>query len=221
MDDGFRWRACMWHLTYPDHLPPQTLLALLERTTSIKTVCTSVVHEQSNAEVPYGHTHLAWLWERAPNLHGSGIMDVEINGSIIHPHAVHKKSLKWLQHIFTRYHHGHKVSAAGKPIFVAPVAGPWQDTPPSFEWGDQLLNAVSAATDLIEGAKIAGVSAHSELTRRARCRWCVRAQMPHRAPPGAFKACQQWLQRMWGAGRHGEGGRNDTATAYACMYVSR
>ena len=161
MDDGFRWRACYWHLTYCGHLPLQTLLALLERATSIKTVGTSVVHEQSNAEVPYDHTHFAWLWERAPNLHGSRIMDVDINGSIIHPHAVHKKSLKWLQHIFTRYHHGHKVSAAGKPIFVAPVAGPWQDTPPSFEWDDQLLTAVSEAPDLIEGAQIAGVNVRS------------------------------------------------------------
>ena len=48
-----------------------------------------------------------------------------------------------------------------------------------------------------------------------------RAQMPHRAPPGAFKACQEWMHRMWDADGRGEGGRNDTATAYACMYVSR
>ena len=161
MDDGFRWRARAWHLTYRGHLPPQTLLELLERATSIQTVCTSVVHEQSNAEVAYDHTHLAWLWERAPNLHGARIMDVDIDGCIIHPHAVHKKSLKWLQHIFTRYHRGHKVSAAGKPIFIAPVGGPWQVPLPNFEWNDQILMAVSEAPDLIEGAQVAGVTVRS------------------------------------------------------------
>ena len=53
-------------------------------------------------------------------------MDVEMSGVRIHPHAVHKKSIKWLEQVFTRYHMGHKASSTGKPVFIAPVAGPWQ-----------------------------------------------------------------------------------------------
>ena len=63
-DDGFRWRARAWHLTYCGHVPHERLLALLDGATSIKTLGTSVVHESSNAEVPYDHTHLAW-WHLA------------------------------------------------------------------------------------------------------------------------------------------------------------
>ena len=160
-DDGFRWRARAWHLTYRGHVPHEVLLALLRSATSINTLGTSVVHESSDAEAPYEHTHFAWLWERAPNLHGARLMDVELDGSIVHPHAVHKKSLHWLQHVFSRYHHGHKATPAGKPVFVAPVAGPWQELPPGFEWNDAILTEVSEASDLIEGAQLAGVGVRS------------------------------------------------------------
>ena len=158
---SFRWRSRAWHLTYAGHIPRELLLALLESITSIRALGTSIVHEQSDAEAPYDHTHFAWLWERAPNLHGSHLMDVEVDGSIVHPHAVHKKSLKWLQLVFERYHCGHKVSAAGKAIHVPPVAGPWQVLPSCFEWNDYILTEVSDAPDLIEGAQIAGVNVRS------------------------------------------------------------
>ena len=124
MEKEFRWRARAWHLTYAGHAPHELLLTLLREASSIPVLGTSIVHEENDAEAPYEHTHFAWLWERTPNLHGARLMDVLIEGVIVHPHAVHKKSLKWLQLIFTRYHHGHKVSASGKPAFAAPVAGP-------------------------------------------------------------------------------------------------
>ena len=124
--DCFRWRARFWHPTYCGLVPAELLLSKLARLTSIRTLGHSVVHERSDAQVPYDHTHLAWMWERAPNLHGSRLLDIELDGVQLHPHMVHKKSLKWLQHIFQRYHHGHKTTLTGKPTFVAPVGGPWQ-----------------------------------------------------------------------------------------------
>ena len=127
--DAFFWRARAWHLTYRGHVPCELLLAKLELTTSIKAIGTSIVHETSDAEVPYPHKHFAWLRQRSPNSHGARLMDVVVDGCIIQPHAVHKKSLKWLQHIFQRYHVGTKINAVGRPIFVAPVAGPWQFCP--------------------------------------------------------------------------------------------
>ena len=130
-DGGFRWRARFWHLAYRGHVPAEHLISKLASITSICTLGHSVVHERSDAQVPYDHTHFAWMWERAPNLHGSWIMDIELDGVRLHPHMVHKKSLKWLQYIFQRYHHGHKTSAAGKPTFVSPVGGPWQVPSPA------------------------------------------------------------------------------------------
>ena len=161
MDDAFRWRARAWHLTYAGHIPADVLLALLHKSTSIRALGTSVVHEHSDEEAPYAHTHFAWLWERAPNLHGSRLMDAKLHGAIVHPHAVHKKSLKWIQLVFERYHHGYKTTNRGKPLFVVPAAGPWQTLPACFEWNDYILTEVSEAPDLIEGAQIAGVGVRS------------------------------------------------------------
>ena len=162
--DGFRWRARFWHLTYAGHIPAELLLTLLASATkSIEVVGSSIVHEASDAETPYDHTHFAWLWERAPNLHGARLMDAEFEGTIVHPHAEHRASLKWMQHIFMRYHAGHKLSSTGKPVFVTPVAGPWQVLPPCFEWNDYILTEVSEAPDLIAGAQMAGVGVRSLL----------------------------------------------------------
>ena len=131
-------RSCLALDVYCGHVPCDLLLDKLHGATSIQTVGTSVVHEDSNEEVPYEHrqhTHFAWLWERAPNLHGAHLMDIELDGHILHPHAVYKKSLRWLQQVFTRHHHRHKTGCGGKSIFVPPVDGPWQTLPPCFECG--------------------------------------------------------------------------------------
>ena len=56
--DCFRWRARFWHLTYCGHVPAELLLSKLARLTSIRTLGHSVVHERSDAQVPYDHTHL-------------------------------------------------------------------------------------------------------------------------------------------------------------------
>ena len=128
--DTFRWRAPSKYA----HIPAELLLRHLSSVTKSNTVLgSSVVHEASDAEAPYARTHLAWLWKRAPNLHGARLMDVECEGTMIHPHTEHRKSIKWMQLVFTRYHAEHKL---GKSTFVAPVAGPWQQLPPCFEWND-------------------------------------------------------------------------------------
>jgi hypothetical protein len=60
-DVGFRWRARFWHLTYRGHVPPELLLLQLSSLTSIRALGTSIVHESSDEEAPYEHTHMAWL----------------------------------------------------------------------------------------------------------------------------------------------------------------
>ena len=44
---------------------------------------------------------------------------------------------------------------------MAPVAGPWQVLPDCFEWNDYIITEVSEASELIEGAQIAGVPIRS------------------------------------------------------------
>ena len=174
--DGFRRRARAWHLTYRGHVPRDVLLAKPGRATSIAAIGTLIVHEPSDAEVPYPHTHFAWLWQRAPNLHGARLMDVEVDGCVIHPHAVQKKSLKWLQHVFQRYHVGTKSNAVGRPIFVAPVAGPWQFWP-SASIGMTTLSrraaSTSAACTFRLRAASAAVAARCSGRRRSRRQPCT------------------------------------------------
>ena len=162
-EDGFRWRARAWHLTYAGHVPADSLLAALCAASDVPVLGTSVVHEESDGEAPYDHTHFAWLWSRQVNLHGSHIMDVELDGQRVHPHAEHRKSLLWLQGIFEQYHHGFKScgSSRGKKKYVKPVAGPWQQLPTGFEWHAYVITEVSVAPDLVEGAIIAGVKVRS------------------------------------------------------------
>ena len=187
-DEGcrFRWRGRAWHLTYKGHLDHEALLAQLHGLSSIAVLGSSVVHESSDAEAPYDHTHLCWWWARAPDLNGAHLMDFKG----VHPHAVTKKSLKWVERIFTHYHHGYKADGAGRASFKAPVGGPWQELPEGWEWSATIITEVppplrphhtsvharaprraaspartvpqvSEAPDLLEGAMLAGVSIRS------------------------------------------------------------
>ena len=100
---SFRWRSTAYHLTYAGHIPRDVLLALLTTLSSIPIVGWSIVHETSDAEAQYDHTHLAWLWKRAVNLTGAQLMDIRYNWVLIHPNIVTKRSLQWVQRIFPLY----------------------------------------------------------------------------------------------------------------------
>ena len=161
--DEFRWRARWWHATYAGHIPACLLITLLTSVTprSRKVVGHSIVHETSTTERPYPHTHLAWLWDGTMNLQGANLMDILHDGQWIHPHVVHKKSLKWMQAVFQRYHHGYKTSDSGKTVYVAPTAGPWQMLPAEFDWNEYVISEVSEAPDLLIGVQMAGVTVRS------------------------------------------------------------
>ena len=94
--DGFRWRGRLFHLTYAYHIDPAVLLARVSALSAIPVLGTSIVHEESDAENPYDHTHFAWLWERPVDLVGSRIMDVIFQGQPVHPIIATKKSLTWM-----------------------------------------------------------------------------------------------------------------------------
>ena len=171
--DCFRWRARFWHLTYCGHVPAELLLSKLARLTSIRTLGHSVVHERSDAQVPYDHTHL-WMWERAPNLHGSRLLDIELDGVQLHPHMVHKKSLKWLQHIFhvsalpswaqnnfdwqAYFCCARGWAMAGAVALWMPPASMFQVLPLGFEWNNTILMSVSSVS-----ASLSAVGAATQL----------------------------------------------------------
>ena len=158
-----RWRSKLNHLTYPGHICVELLLCTLAAASSStrQPVGTSIVHEASDAEHPYDHTHFAWWWSVAPNLHGTRLFDVIVDGVRFHPHAQHKKSWRWMQGLFLRYHMGFKTDAAGRSTFVQPVGGPWQVLPDGFEWEETIVTEVSEAHDLIAGVHAAGVKVRS------------------------------------------------------------
>ena len=129
-----RWRSKLNHLTYPGHICMELLLYTLAAASSStrRPVGTSIVHETSDAEHPYAHTHFAWWWSEAPNLHGTALFDVVVDGVRIYIRMLYTRSRGAgcsLQGVFTRYHFGFKTDAAGKPAFVVPVGGPWQVFP--------------------------------------------------------------------------------------------
>ena len=154
---AFRWRGKLYHLTYRGHIPHQSLLNRLHAISGIKVLGYSCVHEASDREAPYDHTHFAWMWVKAVDMVGCDRMDVLHNGAMVHPHILSKKSLAWMEGIFTRYHLGHKNDDEGKPKFVAPAGGPWQEVPQAFEWTEYIVTEVSEASDLLGGVLAAGI----------------------------------------------------------------
>ena len=70
-------------------------------------------------------------------------MDVAFCGRRVHPHAEQRKSLKWLQGLFERYHQGFKADASGRVRRVLPVGGPWQTLPADLVWNDLIITEVS------------------------------------------------------------------------------
>ena len=157
--DGYRWRSKYYHLTYAGHIDKDLLLAKLRSITTTMVLGTSIVHESSDSEAPYDHTHFAWLFKTAVDLRGSRIMDIQTANGAIHPHILTKKSVPWMAQIFTKYHCGHKAGSGGG--FVAPVAGPWQNLPQCFEFDQYTLTEVAEAPDLMSGVLAAGVTARS------------------------------------------------------------
>lgn len=154
---AFRWRGRLYHLTYKGHLPVASLINRLHAISTIKVLGYSCVHEASDKEAPYDHTHFAWLWETAVDLVGCDKMDVLDSGAVIHPHILSKKSLAWMEGLFTRYHLGLKTGDDGKPTYVEPVGGPWQQLPQCFEWTEYITTEAAEAVDLLSGVLSAGI----------------------------------------------------------------
>ena len=89
----FRWRGRLYHLTYRGHIPVAALIAKLSTVSQMKVLGTSCVHEASDAEAPYDHTHFAWMWETAVDLVGCDKMDIMHNGVSVHPNIETSKSI--------------------------------------------------------------------------------------------------------------------------------
>lgn len=187
MNSNFRWRGRLYHATYKGHIPPAALVSLVKNLSGIRVLGTSCVHEESDAEAPYDHTHFAWVWERAVDLSGCHLMDVTHGGTRVHPNIESKKSLAWIERVFTQYHAGHKTGDDGKPAFVEPVGGPWQALPAEFEWSEYTLTEVQDAPDLLTGCVVAGIRPRSVsdvlLLQSHKCP----APFDHTFPRSAFK----------------------------------
>ena len=214
----FRWRGQLYHLTYRGHIPHQSILNRLHSISRIKVLGYSCVHEASDQEAPYNHTHFAWVWTKAVDLVGCDKMDVLYNGVTVHPHILSKKSLPWMEGIFTRYHHGHKTDTDGKPKFVQPAGGPWQELPQAFEWTEYVATEVSEAPDLLAGVVQAGIRPKSVTDVRLLQKFKRPAPFEHDFPASSFlpqALPQAYVNRVVGS-LHIYGAINLGKTEWAC-----
>ena len=165
-NDNFRWRAKRFHLTYKSLITKDVLLSLLTAfTTAIgnNVLAWSIVHEMGNTDYDYEHTHLAWIWRDVPNARGSRRMDFQSEGGQwIHPNIGINSAINWMKHIFLRYHFGYKKDPiTGKEVYKAPIAGPWQEFPPNWQWNVYTVEEVANAPNLIAGVNMAGITPRS------------------------------------------------------------
>lgn len=75
-DDGFRWRNVQYHLTYRGHLDyteVENLIAGVFSPTRIDAF--SIVHESSDGDHPYDHTHVYFHLEGTRQKRGSRLLD--------------------------------------------------------------------------------------------------------------------------------------------------
>ena len=111
----------------------------------------SVVHEEGDEKeenpTPYEHTHAAFMWTETQKKEGARIFDVRD----IHPNVQCKKSMRWMQTIFTKYHLGHKTKADGKKYFIKPI-GIWQKLPDNFE--SDIWDAIALAGSMKAGCEL-------------------------------------------------------------------
>ena len=120
----------MWHLTYAGHIDKDDLISKLISISSIPVIGWSVVHEASDAEAPYEHTHVAWLWEKAVDLVGYHLMDVrDPNSSApVHPNIESKKVAAVagaaLYPVSQRIQARRRPKASFGPAYRRPVAAP-------------------------------------------------------------------------------------------------
>jgi hypothetical protein len=219
---AFRWRGKLYHLTYRGHIPHQSLLNRLHAISGIKVLGYSCVHEASDREAPYDHTHFAWMWVKAVDMVGCDRMDVLHNGAMVHPHILSKKSLAWMEGIFTRYHLGHKNDDEGKPKFVAPAGGPWQEVPQAFEWTEYIVTEVSEASDLLGGVLAAGIRPKSVSDIRLLQQHKRPALFDHNYPASSFLPQvlpQAYVTRVVGT-LHIHGNIDLGKTDWACAQFS-
>lgn len=79
----YRWAARHYHLTYKTHIPFETLKSLVASAFApAKVIAFSAVHERSDKDAPYDHTHVYFYLEYKCRRRGN-IMDV----GEVHPHV--------------------------------------------------------------------------------------------------------------------------------------
>ena len=175
--DGFVWQGKLFHLTYSDHIPPETLLAVVRRATSIPLDGYSIAHEdtaeyndEGTARITegYEHTHMALIFHAPIKVTGSRKFDVFMSDDTdpmgirqIHPHIQPKVSMVQMEQLFTQYHAGRKYNiTTGKMAFNAPLLHVYH-LPPLFEFHRAILEDVVAAPTLLDACVVGQVRVRS------------------------------------------------------------
>ena len=157
----FKFASAKVHLTYKGHLDYDGLLAHVTQTVGAPKYW-SIVHEEGDAEEEgadpdhdystggYMHTHAAFIWPHKMQKQGH-VFDFEE----VHPHVQIKRSMSWMELIFTLYHWGHKTKKDGKKYYVKPFKDPMQHCPVS--WSADVWDGIKECDSLKDACEYVGV----------------------------------------------------------------
>lgn len=154
----FRFESKKVHLTYKGYQDWDDIIVTLGTHAFDTPQYFSLVHEEGDDDeehaTPYQHTHVAIMWAQPQRKRGADIFDIisqddKKHGT--HPHIQCNKGLKWMEHVMTRYHLGHKTKADGKKYFKPPIF--LQQQLPQC-WNNDIWDEIVAAKSLKDAALI-------------------------------------------------------------------
>ena len=151
--EDFTWSGKYFHLTYPGHIPLNSILQAKGRLTSLPCVGYSQVWEGEGDA--YAHTHFAFMLNAKCQVKGCRRMDVAIvdsggYGDAAHPQIQPKVSVKQMEQIFCAYHKERKYNLETvKQEHTQPVQLT-QKFPPMFNFAYAVLDDVVNARTLFD-----------------------------------------------------------------------
>jgi len=138
---SFRFHSCKAHFTYQGHIPVQDLLGFLQEKAPLKWY--SIVHETSDTETPYDHTHAAVEWVKVLDTRNPRYFDYYWT----HPHIQKITNMKHAMTLYNTYHR------------KAPVLLEQSDnTPDSCA---TIIEKIKGADDLFDACQLMGIAPRS------------------------------------------------------------
>jgi len=125
---NFRLQNQRIHLTYKSHIPPEAWLTWFKNCKKKNISFYSIVHESSDENHPYDHTHILIEFEKVFQTRNSRFFDWELpDKSVIHPNIKPVKSKKhWENTLKYHYKENTPYTNTEKPIDKSEIEEVWK-----------------------------------------------------------------------------------------------